>query len=355
MSKPMNPDFRTVADIQVPDLNQMTGWGVRGQDEMEAINYERASSDQIAAELPMLSGVAEKPDPDSPIVKRWNEFQQSKGRYPGSADWSLLDEFCFNQELVWLPQIIGSCVMSNTFRLYVIRAMYQIFILGHAQELLGKEEFGPNNLAPYGPYSYGWSRKKAGMRRGDGSYCGVMKWALAQGVIRCNTPKLLEITRAEGVANDQDYPEPQGRTGASFYREMGNWAYLDDLKPYAAWPVTVANDVKSAQQLWDLLDHGEGAYVCSMEAIHKVGDHPDGFPIHARNPRDRWAHNMAFHGKFIASDGERFFRQSNESWGKRHIYNRRFSEVERAFNSGRLTVASIGGIDLSESLPPSPV
>lgn len=99
----------------------------------------------------------------------------------------------------------------------------------------------------------------------------------------------------------------------------------------------------------ELADMGYTAFVCSMEAIHKVGTHRDGFAIHARNPRDQWAHNMSFQGYFKASDGEVFIRESNESWGAKHIYNRRQSEVDQAFRSGRLTVQAIGKIDTEKS------
>lgn len=349
----LNPDFRSADVVTPPDLNRMTGWAPRGTTEAEAIDFERRFAARIAEEEPELFQAFADPEPDARILKSWNDFQESKGRYPGSFDWSLLDEFCLKKPLLWLPQIIGSCVCSNTFRAYVLRMMYQTFILGQAQELFGKDEFGVNNFAFYCPFTYGLARRKANMRGGDGLYCSPMQWSLAQGVVKCDTPKLLQITRANGVADDRDFPEPQGNDGKAFYRAMGDWKYLDDLTPYMDFAVKDSVDVTSGDQLWELLKKGKPCYVCSMEAIRKVGIHNDGFTIHERDPGDSWAHNMAFHGGFISSDGERWIRESNESWGYLHIYNRRLTEVDKSFRQNRLTVASIGHINSPSSSPPS--
>lgn len=350
----LNTDFRGADEIIVPDLNTHTGYAPRNADEKDVLEFEKRFADEVQAENPLIfESSVQSPEPDERIVAKWNEFQRSKGRYEGSADWSLLDEFCLKIALLWLPQIIGSCVLSNTFRAYVIRMMYQIFFLGQSQELLGKDEFGVNNLAPYGPFQYGLARQKANMRGGDGLYCEPMAWALAQGVLRCSNQKLIQITRAAGVGDDRDYPEPQGSDGAAFYRAMGNWKHIDELKPEMEAPVLEGPAVTTGDQLWDLLGECKPSYVCSMEAIRKVGEHPDGFAIHARDPGDRWAHNMAFHGRFVASDGERIIRESNESWGKLHIYNRRLSEVDKSFKEGRLTVRAIGAIDAPGSKAPT--
>ena len=345
----LNPDFLNADEVIVPDLNKMTGYGPRCAEADDLIDFEKRFLARQHEETPEIFQTTEQPPIDPRILKKWDDFQLSKGRYPGSADWTLLDEFCFALVLVWLPQIIGSCVMSNTFRAYVIRMMYQIFLQGRSQELLGKSEFGVNNLSFYCPFTYGYARRKANMRRGDGLYCGPMAWALGEGVITCDTPKLLEITRANGVNRDSDYPEPQSK---SFYRAMGNWKYLDELSPFMGNRVLDGPEVTSASQLWDLLGECKPCYVCSDEAIHKVKTHPDGFAIHARNPRDVWYHNMGIHGRLVASDGARFFRWSNESWGLKHVYTREYDEVDRSIRSGRLTIRAIGEIDSNASSIP---
>ena len=347
----INPDFRTIEEVYTPrDLRQLTGWSQHvDPDERELIDTERRTLADIEASQPDRFQTQVAKEIPAEMLAKWTEFQKNKGRYEGSADWSLLDEFAHGQALVWLPQIIGSCVCSNTLRPWVARLMYQIVLLGDSMEYLGRGEFGPKNYSFYGPYTYGEARKKANMKGSDGLYCAPMAWSLMQGVVACNEPKLLEILQDAGFARDKDFPEPQSK---GLYRAFGNWQYIDRLKPYADFALEESPSVTSADQLWDLLQVGKTAFQCSMEAIHKIGDHPDGFPIHARNPRDRWAHNMSWQGCFIASDGERFFRMSNESWGANHIYNRKFDEVDRAFRSGRLTVQAIGQIAGPSSSPP---
>ena len=351
MSSELNPDFRSCDEVEVSEL---TGWTDGTVTEEEALNIEHNAFEELEENNPQAFQTRPARDPLPEMLEKWNEFQKSKGRYEGSADWSLLDEFAFKKPLLWKPQIIGSCVVSNTFRAYVIRQMYEIILLGVAEEYLGRDEYGPKNFSFYCPVTYGMARERANMRGGDGLYCEPMTASLMyDGVLSCNTPKLIEFLNLKGLGDSTDYPEPQGNSGAKLYRDFGNWKNLSYFKPYLDNPVLESPTVTNGDQLWDLLQAGKPAYVCSMEAIHKIGTHPDGFPIHARNPRDRWAHNMAFHGAFIASDGERFIRQSNESWGGHHIYNRRLEEVDNALRSGNLACQAIGEINGPPSSPPT--
>lgn len=338
----LNPDFRTVEDIDIPD-DYNGGWRVPGAyDERDMVNVERRKIDSLEKDLPFNFRLQEQGPVASAIYDKWVEFQKSKGRYGDSCDWTLLDEFVLEgKTLDWLPQIIGSCVCSNTFRGWVIRMMYQVtFFTG---EYLGREEFGyKNNYSFWCPYSYGDSRKRGNLRGGDGSFCGVMAESLVKsGVVTCNNPKVIEICRGYSALGDRDFPEPQNER---LYRAIGNWQHLDTLSAETQYQLVESPPVRDLNTLMTLLKQGKPAFVCSMEAIHKIGDHPDGFPIHARNPRSQWAHNMAFHGFFYASDGELFIRQSNESWGKNHMYNRRATEVEQRLRSGQLTVQGIGQI-----------
>lgn len=345
MSETINPDFRGVDEVVTPpDHYELCGWTDGKDDERTALNKEHQAAHRIGMRMQSRTIVRDA----APMPERWdsfNEYQQSKGRYPGSCDWSLLDEWLHGAPLLWLPQIIGSCVVSNTFRAFVVRQMYQIGLLGMPQEYFGRDEFGPDNYGFYGPWTYGDARKRANMRGSDGLYCGPMRESMMEsGVLMCNTPALGDLLGQLRVAGERDYPEPQGNDGARIYRDFGNWKHVEDLRPYADFILLESPMVTNAEQLWALHQKGVPAFVCSMEAIRKIGVHPDGFPIHAENPNDAWAHNMAFHGGFIASDGSRWFRQSNESWGAHHIYNRRFEEVAQSFNAGRLTCAGIGEI-----------
>lgn len=348
----LNPDFRSADEVYVPgDIRNLTGWGEEGEDEQTKLDRESRMGDALRTDMPCATRSHTARKPNESMFAKFNEFQESKGRYPGSMDWSLLDEFMLGKPLVWLPQIIGSCVMSNTFRAYVLRQMYEIILLGDPEEYLGRSEFTPDSFSFYAPWSYGMARRRANMRGGDGLYCAPMAESLLKdGVLPCSTPSLVSLLERLNVAGDRDYPEPQGSGGARVYRQFGNWQYLDELKPYADFPVLESTEVTSASQLWDLLGDGKPTFVCSGEAVHKIGTHSDGFPIHAKNPRASWSHNMAYHGRFLSSDGERWFRHSNESWGPQHIYNRGFDEVDRVF--GQYRMRSIGEVRSPIVAPP---
>lgn len=347
----LNPDFRGADDVIEPtNLSDMMGWAEDLDDLADALNREDVMRGQFEADMPVAARQRPARQANEAMLKKWNDFQKSKGRYEGSFDWSLLDEFVHGEPLVYLPQIIGSCVISNTFPGIVERHMFETVLLGQPQEYLGRAEFGPTSYAPYAAWSYGMARRRANMRGGDGLYCAPMAESLVKdGILPCSTPALLSLLKSKGLDRDKDFPEPQS---ASFYRALGRWQYLDDLAPYADFHFAEVPSVTSADQLWEVLSQGKPTFVCSGEAIHKVGTHPDGFAIHARNPRSTWSHNMRFAGGFIASDGERFIRQSNESWGARHIYNRRFDEVAKSYRARRLRSAALGETNGPQSAPP---
>lgn len=347
----LNPDFRGADEVVVPsNLSDMTGWNPEGLPTEVAIDQERLQFDYLQSDLPMVFRTREQPKVPQPIWDAWVQFQKDKGRYEGSADWTLLDEFCFKKKFIWLPQKIGSCVWSNTFRAWVIRATWQVsFFSG---EHLGQDEFGATSIAPYGGFSYGMMRKRGGLRGGDGGFCAPMAESLIKdGILPCQTPQLLDLLRKLGADGQKDFPEPQNN---AIYRQFGDWKYIDDLGQYAKHPLLECPQVESADQLWDLMGQCKPAFVCSGIAIKKIGTHKDGFAIHARNPSDSWAHNMCFHGRFVASDGARFFRESNESWGEDTIYNVPFEEIKEWFDRKRVSSNAIGQIEgLNSYIPVS--
>lgn len=345
----LNPDFRGADEVIIPSIIDKYGWGTNESFE-ERLLIERRGQEFLEDYQPLAMRLAEDEALLPEIVTKWNEFQKSKGRFEGSADWTLLDEFIHGKPLLWLPQIIGSCVVSNTLRGYPIRLQYQIVFLGRAQEYLGRNEFGPQNYAPYGPYSYGCARKRVNLRGGDGLFCeGIVESLLNDGVLPCSTPALVELNTRLNVNGDKDYFEPQN---ARVYRQWGDWQYIDSMKQYADYRVTSCPYVKSVEDLDKALDKAAPVFICSMIAVHKVGTHKDGFAIHARNPQDSWAHNMCFHGKIVASDGKKFFRFSNESWGEQHLYNVPYEEVDDWFKRRNVTAASIADIQGPSSSPP---
>lgn len=347
----LNPDFRGCDEVVVPKRVKF-GWTDGTVNFEQAHLIEERGREQLYNEMPAACEFGEQYPVLDDVYQAWVAFQKSKGREEGSQDWTLLDEFLYQKVLIWLPQIIGSCVVSNSFRGWQIKLGYQIAFQGMPFEHLGRNEFGPNNYGFYGPWTYGAARKIAGMRGGDGLYCeALQKSFLKDGVLSCNTPALLEICKKLKVDKEKDFPEPQS---ASVYRSFGSWNYVEELRPYADYTLRECPTVKDVETLDKVLDYAGCTFFCSMIAVKKVGTHKDGFAIHARNSGDSWAHNMCFHGKFYASDKRKYYRFSNESWGAEHLYNVPEEEVATWFRTQRPSAASIGIINGPKSLPPLP-
>jgi hypothetical protein len=345
-----NPDFARFADDVIVPPEPLFGWGEENKTLSEQVLIERVGQDKLAKDMPVAIRIGNPEEILPEIATKWATFQKSKGRGEGSCDWSLLDEFVLGTQLYWLPQIIGSCVVSNSFRGWVIRLMYQIGVLGLPMEYLGRSEFGPKNYSFYGPFSYGAARKRVNMRGGDGLYCEALQQSfLKDGVIMCNTPELQPILTSLNVAGDKDFPEPQRE---SVYRRFGDWQYIEQLRPYADFVLEDCPIINSEEELRQALQSCRPCFFCSGIAIRKIGTHPDGFTIHGRDPNNSWAHNMCFHGFFFASDGELFYVFSNESWGRQHLYIIRQKEVDGWFKSRNVTSAAIGMIRGPKSSPP---
>lgn len=346
----INPDFRTIDEVTLPPNTQF-GWTDGNYTASEAYLREMRGREKLENDLPVYCRVQADPEPNKEMMDRFSSFQESKGRGRDGKDWTLLDQFMWGKDLLWLPQIIGSCVTSNTFRPWTIRKNYQIGILGEGIEYLGRNEFGPQNMSFYGPFSYGMGRRRGNMRGGDGMWCELMQATLLKdGVLPCNTPKLIDLLTRLGVNRDKDYPEPQNER---VYRAFGDGQYLDELKQYADYVLEECPMVKDVETLWDFAGVCKLPFVCSDIAIHKIGEHKDGFPIHADNPRDRWMHNMYCGGRWTASDGQRFFRWGNDSWGPQHMYNIPYERVDRWYKAKRLTSAAIGRIKGPVGVPPT--
>jgi hypothetical protein len=171
---------------------------------------------------------------------------------------------------------------------------------------------------------------------------------LNDGVLACSTPELLEMLRTLNANGERDFPEPKSN---KVYREFGDWKYNDRFKPHAKHKLLDTDVVRSLDEHIRYENMAKPMFQCSMIAVHKVGTHKDGFPIHARNPRDQWAHNMGWQGYFIASDGKRYHRLSNESWGDEVVYNIPSEELDDWYKRRNVSTMTIGEIDLRGSVP----
>jgi hypothetical protein len=332
------------------------GWVVpEAQNEQQMLDGEKRYYYNAVAENPAPFQSRPARDLPSPIRAAWDKFQLDKGRFAGSSDLSLIDEFVFKKSLTFLPQDIGSCVWSNTFRRIIERMCVEIALNGDPEEYPGLDEFGIRSIAPF-CVSYGFARQRANMRRGDGLYCSPMQESLVKdGLVLCNTPKLKELMDRVGATSERDYPEVRS---TSLYRQIGNWAWNDELRPYGDCKLEESPKVKTYEEFCANEDALKPMFVCSMIAIRVKGTHRDGFKYHTRNMGDSWAHNMGIGGRRVTSNGERFHRVDNTSWlqpneGNRdaYVYWIEAEEVKSWFDRGIVDVGTVGEISGIPSLP----
>ena len=288
------------------------------------------------------------------LAKKWDDFQVAKGRGRGSQDMTLLVEFIFGKTWAFLPQDIGSCVWSNTFRQWLERMCWEICLNGDPEAYIGTDQFGVNSIAPH-CVTYGIAREIANMRGGDGLYCAPMIKALQRGVVLCSTPKVKELHDAANASGETNYPEPRS---ASLYRKIGDWAWNNALKPYLTCALRESVEVTTVDQHRLQEDQCKPMIMCSGIAIKRIGTHKDGFAIHGIDPSNSWAHNMGFGGFRITSDNDRFTRLSNRSWTRFGqdpedlIYNLPPSEMDKVYRKD-IDVASLGEIEGLPLAPPS--
>jgi len=327
------------------------GWGDGTLTEAEMIRIENETYERAAADMPVAYRSRPTNNDILPgIRRRWVEALARKGMADNSMCLNTLEEITVGRKFNWLPQDIGSCVASNTFRVWVQRAIAQIAARGDAEEYLGRAEFGVDSIAPYAPQSYGMARKRANMRGSDGLYCEPMAESLMKdGVLDCSTPKLLEILKSQGADGERMLPEPIGKP--SLYRAFGNWQFIEELRQFCDHRLLASVKIESVDQHLESSKQMKTAFMCSMIAIRKVGDHPDGFPIHARDPNNRWAHNMGWSGHFYDRSGKLFFILNNTSWGGKAMYNIPAEELERWYKAKLPTVMTLEEIDLPDSPP----
>jgi hypothetical protein len=335
-------------------MNELQGWGPRDATTIEErLLHERRGFDRLYSDMPVLAVKRSEAPLTNVMAERWEQFQSSKGRGSGSYDLTLVQEFVWGKNFDWLPQLIGSCVASNTFRPWVTRASYQIGMRGDGNEFIGRNEFSQFNISFYAPFSYGEARRRANMKgateRDDGLYCEAFYNSLTKcGVLPCSVPALSTLLTRLNVASDRDFPEPQSE---KVYRAFGNWQYLDELIKYCDFRLLDTQSITTVDALLAAHKDYKPASVCSSVAIRKIGTHKDGFDIHARDPNNVWMHNMSFQGFFLSSDSKVFVKLCNKSWGPDRVYNVPVEEVGVWFTRKLLTVQTIGEIDLPKSVP----
>jgi hypothetical protein len=111
------------------------GWGDGTLTEAEMIRYEAEYHERAAADMPIA--YRSRPTTNSVlpgVQRRWSEAMERKGMRADSMCLNTLEEITWGRKFAWLPQDIGSCVASNTFRVWVQRAIAQIAARGDGEE-----------------------------------------------------------------------------------------------------------------------------------------------------------------------------------------------------------------------------
>lgn len=245
---------------------------------------------------------------------------------------------------------VHNCVASGAMRVVTYRSLAEILIFGDAEVFLGYQLEGIDSIAPFAPYHYGCGRKRGGLRRGDGSFCGAQIEAFQKdGILPCSAKGLQQIVGTR----ESDYPEPQN---ASLYRSFGSWNYLDQLRPEAIKITLVESEMLGRRDVdrakTALVDELKPMMICSSWGFAPQYKHKDGFWVYRRS--GSWAHNMSITGFRLASDGNWFVEVTN-SWGPdAHRDGEYFYIPIEVFESwlGQANCATIGEIDMTDAVTP---
>ena len=218
--------------------------------------------------------------------------QWALGRYGSALDLNM-------QRLP--AQVIGSCVASGGGRVFGYRTLTQILIYGKFELLMGRDLTGDNSVASYMPYNYGWGRKIAGLRGGDGSFCAphIESFRL-HGALDCNTA---------GLTGRK--PEP---SSASEYRSWGNWNHIEDYEEEGKKIRLMESErIEDAERLWEVVvEQHKPCMICSSWGFQPLRFLPQ-FNLWEYRHSGSWAHNMSISGG-LDFNGDRFIDVGN-TWG----------------------------------------
>ena len=84
-----------------------SGWTDGNTDEVVAYSIEQRGLEMLQADMPVAFSAKSEPRHLPEIEAQWDNFQQSKGRGPGSNDLTLIEDFAFGKNYAWEDQFIG--------------------------------------------------------------------------------------------------------------------------------------------------------------------------------------------------------------------------------------------------------
>lgn len=288
------------------DLIGKMGWGEFDTDSSDRkLLIEQRRTEKLQKEAPQLFQPSTKLTLPARLQAEMDKIREHYNQEPGSFDLRWTSHLLFGEIYKWKAQLIGSCVGSGAMRACAFRMMAEIALLGEPEQFFGLERFGPQSVAPFGPYHYGCGRRRGNMKGGDGSYCSVQIEALAKdGLLPCHS-KLLQQT------NPGEFPEPQS---SNLYRKWGSWKYLDEVAADAKdYLLTETADVRDGDDLVKKISEELSPTVhCSSWGFEPSYKHKDGFWVYKHSTT--WHHNMTDIAIRVASDGDKFAGILN-SWG----------------------------------------
>lgn len=196
-------------------------------------------------------------------------------------------------------QIIGSCVASGGMRAFAYRMLAEVLIYGQFELLMGRDLSGPDSVISYAPFNYGWGRKIAGIRGGDGSLCAPhIESFRSKGVLDCNT-----------VGLTGRLPEP---ADARLYRQWGDWQYIEQYESQAVVRLKESVRIHDVDALWEnVVEQKKPCMICSSWGFAPHRYIPE-FGIWEYRRSGTWQHNMT-QGGGLDFSGDRFFKVDN-SW-----------------------------------------
>jgi hypothetical protein len=339
-------------DNSIANAGKM-GWGYENETIEATYTQEQREKEKLPSELIVRQEA--KPVKNEVFLKKIKDLQAKDGIEDGIC-LRYLEEAAFGGFLVWLRQLIGSCVASGASRIVTRRTLADILIYGDMEELFGRVLTGPKNICPFAPFSYRAGRKLGNMNSySDGSYCSVhIRGLMEVGMLPCST---------ENLTSDA-FPEPQSE---SLYRSWGSSNGDTLSRPFLQ---TAANfKLLESEQVTDpdtskllIVDQMKGQMICSDWAFRPDYAHPtwkdrNGNPIwiYKRDTSTSWGHNMSVVGYVFAAN--KWWVIIENSWGMQAHKNGSFFIIPLELHGDWLKARyaesrSIGNISLTSSVTP---
>ena len=279
-----------------------SGYGLIDQTPDQILELEQQATARMKAAQPSLFQTrAPQPVVNTALMQKVKDLMSADGLEDGFS-FRYLQQAVFGEELKYKPQKIGSCVASSSMRNIGDRALAEVTLLDHPEELDGTVIVGKKNLLTYGPYSYAAGRTVGGITGGraggqdDGSFVSAhIQGLMSYGALLCSDPAL----------EASNYPEPTlDSRGDQLYRDWGKDATLlngfknSENRIFLAESNDVAgfDAVKEALMNFKPISVGSALAVRQERAIKGLSFNGKQAYQAFQDPNDEWQHAMGICG-----------------------------------------------------------